>query len=193
MDEMSRTQFLNLAGVIEGGLILLSLGLGWAVGVSPFEFMDWELDAVAIGMLATLPMFVAFHVFREPRDIAVEVLGDILSRCRWDDMIFVGALAGFGEELLFRGVLQPWVAAWSPLAAFFLVNIFFGLVHSVSPTYFLLATVVGMYLSWLTYGVGEPNLWRAIVAHGAYDAIAFSLIVREYRKKTRTDPSKADS
>jgi hypothetical protein len=35
----------------------------------------------------------------------------------------------------------------------------------------------------LTYGVGEPNVLRAIVAHGVYDAIAFRLIVLEHRRK----------
>lgn len=193
MDEMSRTDFLNLAGVVEGGLVFLALGFGWVVGISPWDFMDWDLDAVGIGLLATLPMYLAFQLFKEPRDIAVEVLGGVLSRCRWDDMVLVAALAGFGEELFFRGVLQPWIAAWSPITAFFLVNLLFGLVHFASVTYFFIATIVGMYLSWLTYGIGEPNLWRAIVAHGAYDAIAFYLIVREHQQKARADQSKSDS
>ncbi len=180
---MSRTQFLNLAGLVEGGTVLLALGLGWTFGVSPWNLMTWDISAVAVGLLATLPMFVGFTLFRGPRDQAAEILGDVLCRCRWDDLILVGLLAGFGEELLFRGVIQPWIALWSPLAALILTNLLFGVIHYVSLSYFLVVTLFGLYLSWLTFNVGEPNLLRAMVAHGVYDVIAFFLIVRQYRRK----------
>lgn len=182
----SRTDFLNVAGVVEGGMVLVAIAAGWLVGVSPFEYLRWELDAVPVGLLATLPMFAGYYLVKEPRNQAVELLGDALSRCRWDDLILVGALAGFGEEVLFRGVLQPWLATWNPTFAFIAVNLLFGAVHFVSVSYFLVVTIVGMYLSWLAYGIGEPNLWRAIIAHGAYDAIAFFLIVRQHRESVQS-------
>ncbi len=173
--------------------MLLALAIGWLVGVSPLDYLRWDLEAVPIGLLATLPMLLAFYAVKEPRNIAVELLGEVLSRCRWDDLILVAVLAGVGEEMLFRGVLQPWIAAWNPTAAFVLVNLLFGVMHFVSLSYFLIVTIVGMYLSWLAYGIGEPNLLRAIIAHGAYDAIAFFLIVRQYRQKEESRESNVES
>ncbi len=181
---MSRKEFLNLAGLVEGGTVLLALGLGSVLGVSPWDVLHWDLTSVAVGLLATVPMLVGFVIFRGPRNQAADLLGDALSRCRWDDLILVGLLAGFGEELLFRGVIQPWIAWWHPLGALILTNLLFGVIHFVSLSYFLVVTLFGVYLSWLTYDIGEPNLLRAMVAHGVYDAIAFFLIVRQHRNKT---------
>jgi membrane protease YdiL (CAAX protease family) len=181
----SRAEFLNLAGLVEGGTVVAALGLAWLLGVSPWELLHWRWDALAVGVLATLPMSSMFMIATGPREVATEMLGAALESCRWYDLVLLAALAGVGEELLFRGVLQPWLAGWHPLFAFFATNIVFGLVHAVTPAYALLATGVGMYLSWLTFGIGEPNLWRAIIAHGVYDAVAFAFIVREHRKRRK--------
>ena len=183
MEVTNRAEFLNLAGLVEGGTILTALAAGWLVGVSPWEVMVWRWDAVGIAVLATLPMLGLFFVAKGPRTVATEMLGEVLSRCHWYDWVVLAALAGVGEELLFRGVLQLWLSEWNPTFAFIATNVAFGLMHAVTPSYALLTAGVGMYLSWLVYGIGEPNLWRAIVAHGVYDAIAFGLIVREYRRK----------
>jgi len=133
--------------------------------------------------VGTLPLLGLFYVAKGPRTVATEMLGEALSRCYWYDWILLAALAGVGEELLFRGVLQLWLSEWNPTFAFIAANIAFGLMHAVAPSYALLTAGVGMYLSWLAYGIGEPNLWRAIIAHGVYDAIAFGLVVREYRRE----------
>ena len=114
------------------------------------------------------------------------MLGAALSRCRWYDLIILAALAGFGEELLFRGMLQPWLAEWNVTFAFIATNVAFGLMHAVTPSYVIVAAGVGMYLSWLSYGIGEPNVLRAVIAHGVYDWIAFVLIIREFRRKSGT-------
>ncbi len=183
MEISNRAEFLNVAGLVEGGTILAALGIGWLVGVSPWEVMVWQWDAAAIALLGTLPLLGLFFVAKGPRTVATEMLGEVLSQCHWYDWVLLAALAGVGEELLFRGVLQLWLSEWNPTFAFIATNIAFGLMHAVTPSYALLTAGVGMYLSWLAYGIGEPNLWRAIVAHGVYDAIAFGLIVREYRRE----------
>ncbi len=182
MEVTNRAEFLNLAGLVEGGTILTALAGAWLTGVSPWDVMVWRWDAAAIAVLGTLPLLVLFFVAKGPRTVATEMLGEALSRCHWYDWVMLAALAGVGEELLFRGVLQLWLAEWNPAFAFIATNIAFGLMHAVTPSYALLTAGVGMYLSWLAYGIGEPNLWRAILAHGLYDAIAFGLVVREYRR-----------
>lgn len=181
MDVSSRRSFLNLAGLVEGGTVLAALGLAALVGIEPWQRFHWRVDAVLIGLAGTLPLFAVYFAARGTRSVAVEIIGQPLSVCTWYDLVLLAALAGLGEELLFRGVLQPWMHGVSPLVGFLGANLLFGLVHAVTPVYALLATAIGMYLSWLTYGFGEPNLLPAMVAHGVYDFVAFLLIIREYR------------
>lgn len=192
MEIRTRAEFLNVAGLVEGGTILAALAGGWLLGISPWESVSWQWRAVAISCIATLPMLGVFFVATGPRTVAVELLGQALSRCRWYDLVLLAALAGLGEELLFRGLLQPWLAQWSPVFGLIATNVAFGLLHAVTPAYALVAGGVGLYLSWLAYGVGEPNLLRAIIAHGVYDAIAFGLIVREYRRRQLHSAGKTD-
>jgi membrane protease YdiL (CAAX protease family) len=179
---VSRAQFLNLAGIVQGGLVFLALALGWLAGIEPLGSIRWTARDAAWGAAAILPMLAAFFVAPGLRQIVIDLLGRLLSLCRWYDLLLLSALAGVGEELLFRGVLQPWMGRLHPLAGLIGANVLFGLLHGVSPGYALLATAFGFYLSWLVDGPGEPNLLRPIVAHGLYDFVALLLIVREYRR-----------
>jgi len=89
----------------------------------------------------------------------------------------VAALAGVGEEALFRGVIQTAlldrVPAW---AAVGLTAAAFGLAHALSVTYALLAALVGGYLGWLHLVSG--NLLVPILAHGFYDFVALQILLR---------------
>ena len=86
-------------------------------------------------------------------------------------------LAGLGEETLFRGVIQPALAAHLPLAAAVATTgALFGLAHWITPTYALLAGLVGAYLGVLF--VVSDNLLVPILAHALYDVVALALLVR---------------
>jgi membrane protease YdiL (CAAX protease family) len=62
-------------------------------------------------------------------------------------------------------------------------NIVFGLAHALTPLYFVLATLVGIYLGLsLDYG-GERNLLTPIIIHGLYDFLAFLALMRAYRAR----------
>lgn len=184
MDIVNRRDFLRLAGLVEGGTVLLALVLGWLAGVNPWSDVAWTWPAVGIGVLATAPIFLVYGFARDTRTVAIEAIGPALSLCRWYDLIVLAALAGVGEELLFRGVLQPWLSTSSPWVGFVAANVLFGLVHFVTPTYALIAGGLGMYLSVIAFHVPGGNLLSAIIAHGLYDYIAFLLIVQEYRSRS---------
>jgi membrane protease YdiL (CAAX protease family) len=94
----------------------------------------------------------------------------------------LAAIAGVSEELLFRGVIQPWIeSSWGMAAGLIVSNIVFGLVHAVTPLYALLAALVGIYLGLsLDYG-GDRNLLTPIIIHGGYDFLAFVALMRVYR------------
>ena len=52
----------------------------------------------------------------------------------------------------------------------------FGLLHSITPAYAILAGLVGLYLGGLWLACG--NLLTPIVAHGTYDFLALVYLVR---------------
>ena len=58
-----RGQFLNLSGLVEGGLILVAFLVGWIFDVDPIEHLKFSWAALVWGALAALPMFGLFVLF----------------------------------------------------------------------------------------------------------------------------------
>src|SRR5205085_12118606 len=93
------------------------------------------------------------------------------------DLAAISVLAGFGEEMLFRGVLQDLLSRWlGPWPALAFASVLFGLLHLITPTYAVLAALMGAYLGWLYARTG--NLLVPIMTHTLYDFFALSYIVR---------------
>ncbi len=191
-DPQERSQFLNFAGLIEGGLALAALTIGWCVSINPVEHLSWDWLALVWGVLATVPTFAIFWLtyrypvssLRKIRDFLSRELAPSLSNLHWYDLILLSILAGVSEELLFRGLLQPWIgrACDSAWAGQLLTNLVFGVVHWVTPLYALLACVIGNYLSWLVTLTQPTNLLTPMVTHTIHDYLAFLVIVAEYRR-----------
>lgn len=184
-DSQARSQFLNFAGLFEGSLALLALGIGWLVGIDPVERLSWSWQAVGWGVLGAVPTFALFYVtyrypvgqLRKIRDFLARELAPSLANLRWFDLILLSLLAGVSEELLFRGLLQPWIGIiWS--------NVLFGAVHWITPLYALLAFGIGSYLSWLMVVIEPSNLLTPIVTHAVHDYLAFLMVVSIYRRET---------
>ncbi len=101
--------------------------------------------------------------------------------CRFTELAVIAALAGIGEEMLFRGVIQAAVAqqiggprgVWLGLLV---AAVLFGLLHPVTPTYAVLAGSIGLYLGWLWLACG--NLLLPIITHGVYDFLALLYLVQ---------------
>ena len=93
----------------------------------------------------------------------------------------IATLAGLGEEMLFRGVVQGAIAhrldgeagMW---IALLVAGVLFGLGHCITVTYALLAGLIGIYLGaiWRL----TDNLLVPIIAHAAYDFAALVYLVR---------------
>ena len=194
LELQNRSQFLNLAGIFEGGLALLALGLAWLIDLDPLALLHFDWIATAWGVGAGLLLFAVAMVgdrvtvpgFSRIKQLLIEFLGRPLSLCRWYDLILLAVLAGFSEELLFRGVLQPWAERHLGYAGgLFVSNVAFGLAHAVTPMYALLAGAVGAYLGWLMDATGERNLLPPMITHALYDYLAFLWILREYRHQAK--------
>ncbi|GAB6067063.1 hypothetical protein JCM13664_03810 [Methylothermus subterraneus] len=189
---MNKTRFLSLATAFEGGLIGVAYLLGVWVGIDPWAAFRWRADAIALGLLGTLGLLVFFGVLyrcswtelEKIKRLLLDILGGVLASCRWYELAYVAVLAGVGEEILFRGVLQPWLEGmWGKLPALLLSNLLFGLAHAVSPLYTLLAALTGMYLGWLLDAGGERNLLIPMFVHAAYDLAAFFIVAAAYRSE----------
>jgi hypothetical protein len=113
-------------------------------------------------------------------ELVQDQLGPVLASRSATELAVLAALAGAAEEILFRGVLQVGLARVLPEGlALVLTGAAFGLAHFVTPTYALLAGLAGVYLGVLFWLQG--NLLVPIVAHGLYDFVALTYLVRRYR------------
>ncbi|MDD2758781.1 MAG: CPBP family intramembrane metalloprotease [Methylomonas sp.] len=183
-------RFFYTACYFEAALTLLALILGWLLDVHPFVHLNFDEQALANGLLLTLPLLLLFLTMQQfpyvplqkIRTLLMETLGARLNGCHWTDLLILAAIAGFSEEVLFRGVIQPWLENVSGMTGGLLLsNVIFALVHAVTPLYALLAMLMGLYLGMsLDFG-GERTLLTPIVIHGFYDFIAFVVILKDYR------------
>jgi len=173
-----------LAILFEAGLLLVAQFLGWVLDVSPLENLRASFRAVAWGLLATLPllggMLLVSHSSWGPfRRIAEEIdehLLPLFRNCTTLELALIALAAGFGEEALFRGALQGGlVGLLFPAAGIALASVLFGLAHMITPTYAVLAALVGLYLGGLF--IWSDNLFVAIVTHASYDFVALSYLV----------------
>ena len=188
--------FFKKACSFEAALIPVSVVLGWIANISPFAYLHFSESAIAYGVIGTMPLFLLFLAMEqmqtEPvvkiKNVLLETLGPSLHRYHWTDLLILASIAGLSEELLFRGVIQPWIeASWGMTVGLIGSNIIFGLAHAVTPLYAVLATFVGIYLSLsLDYG-GDRNLLVPIVIHGLYDFLAFVALMRAYRATRLTE------
>src|SRR5690606_3489003 len=84
--------------------------------------------------------------------------------------------AGLGEEILFRGALQPLAIHFTtPLIGLAITSVLFGLVHASSLLYFVLATLIGFYLVAIALLTGE--ILSAIIVHALYGFVAIYAIL----------------
>jgi len=165
--------------------VLLALALGWWLDVEPFERLALNWRGLAWGIAATAPLVLALAwclrtrlppVVRLVR-IVEQRLAPLFGGSGPAAIVLLALLAGIGEETLFRGVIQTALAArLFPWVAIALTAALFGIAHWVTPTYALLAAIVGAYLGTLLLVSG--NLLVPIVAHALYDVVALALLVR---------------
>jgi membrane protease YdiL (CAAX protease family) len=184
-DERARQTVVLLAVLVEGGLFVLATLLGWALGQSPMQYFGWDGADALRGVAAALPPVALFAVLqRWPvgplariRRFSEQVIRPILAPCSVLDLLGISVLAGLGEEMLFRGVLQASLAHWLDAGlALAVASLLFGLMHAITLTYALLATLMGAYLGavWVYTG----NLLVVIITHALYDFVVLLWLMR---------------
>jgi membrane protease YdiL (CAAX protease family) len=181
-----RRAIVTLAIAVEGGLIVLAVLLGWLLDRRPFDQFNWNVLDALYGLAATVPMLLLFFAMlrwpigplRRIKQFSEEIIRPLLAPCTVIDLLGISALAGLGEEMLFRGVLQGFfvvrLGAWPGVA---LASILFGLMHAITATYVVLATLLGIYLGWV-YLACDSNLLVVTIPHAVYDFAALLYLLR---------------
>ena len=128
--------FFKKACVFESALILVAVVLGWIANINPFENLYFSELAIVYGVIGTMPLFLLFLVMRQMqsesvvkiKELLFEALGPNFHRYHWTDLLVLAAIAGLSEELLFRGVIQPWMeSSWGMTTGLIGSNVIFGL------------------------------------------------------------------
>lgn len=153
-----------------------NLGLGPGVDAS-FPFLAkgilWSLP---LGLLAVVLDFLEEkspglqEVTKATQSSVLSLLGGTFKPViGFATALALGAAAGIGEEMLFRGVMQFELGArlGSEVVAVGLTSIVFGALHAVTPLYAGLAGMASVYFGWLYLVTG--NLVVPIVTHAFYD------------------------
>jgi CAAX protease family protein len=181
----SRWNIVWLTVLAEGGLAASALLLGWLLGQEPWTFFWWDSQALGVGILTSLPLIALFFaLYRWPlgplehlKHVTSHLVRALFGRCTLLELALISLLAGFGEEWLFRGVLQKTAETWfQPWAALLLVSVVFGLLHCVTLTYSVLATVMALYLGELA--LANENLLLVMVNHAFYDFVALVYLIK---------------
>jgi uncharacterized protein len=180
-----------LALLFEGGLGVLAILAGMLMAFPPWRQLNFAPAQFGYGLAATLPMLVALVIIRSIRvgplgrlnTIVDELVAPLFGKCGILQLAMISIVAGIGEELLFRGVVQPLLIDWlGMITGLVAASVIFGLMHAITPTYALLATAVGAYLGWLTLFTG--GVIAPMVAHALYDFVALIFLTRPQRTAT---------
>jgi hypothetical protein len=171
------------AVLFEAGLGAAACLVGWMLGRPPWELIEWNLEGIVWGLVATLPMLACYAAavwlpirsLRRLSRLVRWLLGPLLEGGGWPRLALISAAAGFGEELLFRGLVQNLGQRWlGTLGGLTLASVLFGLVHPLTRLYVVVAAVIGFYLGWLW--LATENLLVPIIAHGLYDLVVLLAI-----------------
>ena len=195
------THIFRLGVVFEGGLAVIAWFVGWLCDFSPLKTLEWNVQAFIWGLVGTLPLLAGLVVIdryplgplRELKQVVDESIVPLFRGFRIWQFAVLATLAGVGEELLFRGLLQgaianvlqaqlpPIPATWIALA---IASVVFGLMHPITRTYAFLCMLVGLYLGGLW--IYTENLLVPIIIHAAYDFVALVYLARSTGWDART-------
>jgi membrane protease YdiL (CAAX protease family) len=186
-----------MAVIVEGAIALIALLLAWFLHLPLRDMIPHSgrpmLEAIGRGLIATLPMLVLFWwlvhsnlaSLRKLREQVEWLVREMFPEGNIGQFAMVAALAGVGEELLFRGVVQMKLSDWTtPVVGLAIASLLFGLAHALSKVYLLFAIAVGAFFGWMVLRYND--LVGPMVAHGLYDFLALSYLARSTTRGTHT-------
>ncbi len=189
--------FAVTAALFEGGLAIFALSLGWAFDIPPMASFRWSWIDFGWGVAATIPplgllglcLYLPWRPFQRILRLLNQTILPLFRECRLIEIAMISVLAGLGEEMLFRPIVQEGLAHWigSPygtVLGLIAAATIFGLLHGMTVTYAILAGVIGLYLGsiWLLTG----NLLVPITVHALYDFLALAALTKMHTPPEET-------
>lgn len=177
-------------------LIPAAFGLAYGLSIDLAALVEPGLAEAFYGLVAAAPLIALLRWFmitqwrplvnfRKSQLKFLSEVGFLFTRPR---IIVLAVIAGVGEELMFRGVLQTAADRQWPLAAAILFpSVLFGLLHARTILYAVIAGFVGAYLGILFWATG--SLLAPIITHAFYDYVAFDWTRRALEKAKPDDQS----
>lgn len=178
-------RFFQLACAIELSLLMVAAALAALADHPLLSDLHWDAGDLALGVAASVPLYVLFQwmlgssfaPFARIRHELVHKLRPLFAPWSLAQLGLISLLAGIGEEVLFRSVIQGALATHTgPVIALASASVLFGCAHFVTPGYAVVTAAIGVYLGVLWLGSG--NLLTPIVAHATYDFIALVYFLR---------------
>ncbi len=198
------TQAKQNSGRLVGGALVgfavmaaFSLPIAERNGAPLADLIRFDLISVAVGFAATAPLALLLilimksdlPLLRNFRDRQIRLFAERNFDLSFGQVLIMSAGAGIAEEMLFRGALQPLFQGWlGGIGGLVAASFLFGLAHAANIGYFLVSSVVGLWLGWLFMMTG--NLLTPMIAHGVYDVLALQVTataVRAYNAQIASD------
>ena len=179
--------------VIQGALFGAGMiALAWLIAVvfrgvdvaTWFPRRAWALDLLAgaltgaAGALGVWGLLAVVPPLKRIETLLVRLLD--MNALRPRHALLLGLVAGIPEEILFRGAIQP-------LLGLVVTSLLFGVLHAVTPAYFVYASGAGLVLGALA--IWRDGLWAPIAAHVVVDAVMLLLLARTWRRSHPESPS----
>jgi len=144
--------------------------------VSYYDMFQYQnlLISIPIGLgFGALSAFLGIMLLRLPQLKETTTFYSSLFKglnLEWADILFYSFCAGVGEEVLFRGALQPLMGVW-------VASLIFVLLHGYISFKDLNKSIYGVFLIFVAAGFGYLlkfiDLYAAIAAHFIFDVIMF--------------------
>lgn len=177
------------AVIVEGGLAILAAGIGWFLSAPPLWMVRLNGTGVLLGAAWAVPMVAGGYLllrfpprfFQPLVELMEGYVAPMFRGCTVAELAAICALAGLGEEMLFRGVIQRGLADWIGGSTGLWVgllasSVLFGAAHALTRWYAVLAGAMGFYLGWAW--IASDNLLVPVLAHGLYDFVALVYLAR---------------
>ncbi len=187
-----RVKILTITFIIEGGAAVLAMILAWYFDIRLFPISNNVIGDLMMGTLYALPPFAFFLFSLSRRAENIPLIGPLRKKIITEiksmfdsmnmiDLLLISLLAGIGEELLFRGIVQV-------KFGLIIASVVFGLMHSISLAYVIVTIIMGLYIGGIYQSSG--SLLVPVQLHFAYDFAA--LMYLRYYVRT-PDDQKGDS
>lgn len=140
------------------------LGLGAALGIGMWLTMV-VLTVIQLAITGELDSAMSDNATQDS-----PVSQALIDNINWPLAFFIAAVAGFAEEVFFRGVLQRWIGVWGQAAVFGVTHAGYGTLAQIFVPF-----GIGLLLGYLVKR--GHGLWLVIAAHFMFDFVQFALVL----------------